>query len=170
MTYSIYSATVPPMVKMLKALSKIIDKAVAEAGAKNISEESLIAAKLAPDMFAFPRQIEIATASAAQLSARLAGVEVPDLGPVGANFAELKERIARTIAYLESLPEEKFDGAEDRKIAFQGFFGPEEWIGANYARFDRLPNFYFHVVTAYDILRAGGIDVGKRDYLAGSRD
>lgn len=165
MSYSIYEASIAPMRAMLKNLSKILDKAVAQAKDKKIPEEALICARLAPDMFPFPRQIDMATNSAVQLSARLRGVEVPDLGPTGKSFADFQARIARAIAVLEQGGAEAYAGAEDRKIAFNGHAGPEVWTGRDYASLDRLPNFYFHVVTAYAILRHNNIDVGKRDYL-----
>lgn len=165
MSYTIYQATIPPMLRMLNNLSAILDKAVTQAEAKKIPLQSLIDARLAPDMFPFTRQIQIATDSAKALAARLAGEEPPAFPDTEMTFAQLQERIAKTITYLQSLPESRFEGAENRKLAFQGHGGPVETTGDAYARFDRLPNFYFHVVVAYSLLRAAGIDVGKRDYL-----
>lgn len=165
MSYTIYQATIPPMLRMLQNLSKILDKAVSQAAEKKIPLKTLTEGRLAPDMFPFTRQIQIATDSAKALAARLAGEEPPPFADTEQTFPELQERIHKTIAYLQSLPENRFDGAEGRKLAFQGHGGPVETVGDAYARFDRLPNFYFHVVVAYSILRAAGIDVGKRDYL-----
>lgn len=165
MTYSIYQASIEPMIHMLQNLSRILDKAVTEAGTKHIPLQTLLDTRLAPDMFAFPRQIQLASDSAKSLAARLAGEEPPKYADTEKTFPELKVRVEKTITYLQSLDSARFVGAEDRPIAFQGHRGPVETIGETYARFDRVPNFYFHVVVAYSCLRAAGIDVGKRDYL-----
>lgn len=165
MSYTIYDATIVPMIRMLKNLSKILDKAAAEANTKNIPLQRLLDARLAPDMFAFPRQIQIATDAAKGAAARLQGLEPPSFADTEKTFPELKERIGKTIAYLESVDSAAFAGAEDRKIVVSGHGRTDEYTGADFARHRALPNFYFHVTTAYDLLRHNGIDVGKRDYL-----
>lgn len=165
MTYSIYQASIVPMIRMLHNLTAILDKAVVEAATKHIPLQTLLDARLAPDMFPFPRQIQIATDSAKALAARLAGEEPPAYPDTEKSFPELKSRIEKTITYLESLDSARFADAENRHIAFKGHSGPVETTGEAYASTDRIPNFYFHVVVAYSLLRAAGIDVGKRDYL-----
>lgn len=165
MTYTIYDAAIPPMIRMLKNLSKILDKAVAEAGAKAIPLTQLLEARLAPDMFAFPKQIQIASDAAKGAAARLQGLEPPSFPDTEKTFPELQARIAKTIAYLESVDAKDFEGAEDRKIVISGHGRTDEFVGADFLRNRALPNFYFHVTTAYDLLRHNGIDVGKRDYL-----
>ena len=165
MPYTIYDATITPMIRMLKNLSKILDKAVVEAGAKNIPLQQLLDARLAPDMFAFPKQIQIATDAAKGAAARLQGLQPPSFADTEKTFDELKDRIAKTIAYLESVDPAAFVGAEDRQIVVSGHGRTDEFVGADFARNRALPNFYFHVTTAYDLLRHNGIDVGKRDFL-----
>jgi uncharacterized protein len=165
MSYTIFEATIPPMIRMLNNLSKILDKAVAEAAAKAIPLQQLLDARLAPDMFAFPRQIQIATDAAKGLAARLQGVEPPSFPDTEKTVPELKARIAKTVAYLKSVDPKAFEGAEARKVAVVRHGKTEEFTGADFARDRALPNFYFHVTTAYGLLRHNGIDVGKRDYL-----
>jgi uncharacterized protein len=166
MTYSIYESTIPPMIRMLQNLSKILDKAVAEAAEKHIDLATLLDARLAPDMFAFPRQIQIASDSAKGLAARLQGAEPPSFPDIETSFPELQVRIAKTIAYLKSVDPAKCAGAEDRTFMVKRHGGQlEEYTGRDFALNRALPNFYFHVVTAYGLLRHNGIDVGKRDYL-----
>jgi uncharacterized protein len=166
MSYTIFEATIPPMIRMLNNLSKILDKATAEAAAKKIPLQQLLDARLAPDMFAFPRQIQLASDTAKALVARLQGVEPPSFPDTEKTFPELKERLNKTVAYLESVDPKAFAGAENRKVVVPRHDGTtREFIGADYVRNHILPNFYFHVTIAYGLLRQGGIDVGKRDYL-----
>jgi hypothetical protein len=167
MSFSIYDVSIPPMIRSLENLSKIIDKAVAQAKDKNIDLKTLLEARLAPDMHPFTRQIQIATDSAKGGAARLAGIEPPSFADTEATFPELKERIAKTIAFLKSVPAEKLAGAETRKVEMKIPNRTLEFSGKDFLTGMTLPNFYFHVTTAYDLLRHKGIEIGKMDYLGG---
>ncbi|MBU6299468.1 MAG: DUF1993 domain-containing protein [Alphaproteobacteria bacterium] len=165
MPFSMYEASVPPMIRTLQNLSKILDKAVAQAKAEDTNLATLIEAKLAPDMFAFPRQIQIATDAAKGAAARLAGVEIPSYPDTETTFPELQERIGKTIAFLQSVKPEQFAGAENREIVIKTPSRTLEFNGCTFLTGFALPNFYFHVTTAYDLLRNKGIAIGKMDYL-----
>ena len=166
MAFSIYDASVPPMIRSLENLSKILDKAVAQAKTEDKDLKSLLEARLAPDMHPFTRQIQIVSDTARGV-ARIAGLEVPSMPDVETTFPELKERIAKTIAFLKSLPKEKFEGAETRKVEMKIPDRVLEFPGGFYLTGFVLPNFYFHVTTAYGILRHKGINIGKLDFLGG---
>jgi hypothetical protein len=166
MSFSIYDASIPPLIRSLENLSKIIDKAVAQAKSEDKDPKTLLEARLAPDMHPFTRQVQIASDSA-KGAARLAGLEAPSFPDTETTFPELKERIAKTIAYLKSLPKEKFDGAETRKIELKFPNGALEFSGRDYLSSFMLPNFFFHVTTAYGLLRHKGINIGKMDFLGG---
>ena len=155
------------MLRFLENLSKILDKAVAQAKTRDIPLTELIEARLAPDMFPFPRQIQIAS-DVAKLAARLAGMEPPSFPDTETTFPELQARIAKTIDYLKSVPREKFDGAEDRTITLKFPQGEVSFVGRDFVTNFVLSNFFFHVTTAYDILRHKGIEIGKMDYLGGT--
>ncbi|HTQ14052.1 MAG TPA: DUF1993 domain-containing protein [Rhizomicrobium sp.] len=164
MPFTIYDATVPPMIRMLGALSKILDKAVEQKGGELAA---LLEARLAPDMHPFPRQIQIASDAAKGCAARLMGVEAPGFPDTETTFPELKARIARTIDYLKSADPSKFAGAEDRQITIKTPNQTFEMKGREFATTFALPNFYFHVTTAYGLLRSKGVQIGKMDYLGG---
>lgn len=167
MSFTLYEATIPPMIKMLQSLSKILDKAVAQAKEKDIPQSALLEARLAPDMHPFPRQIQIASDAAKGLAARLAGIEAPAMPDTETSFADLQQRIAKTITFLESVKADQLLGAEDRSITLK-FPGAEmNFSGRDFATGFAMPNFYFHVTTAYALLRHKGIEIGKRDYLGG---
>ncbi len=166
MSFSIYDASISPMIRNLESLSKIIDKAAAQAKTEDRDPKTLLEARLAPDMHPFTRQIQIASDSA-KGAARLAGLEAPSFPDTETTFPELKERVAKTIAYLRSLPKEKFEGAETRKIELKFPNGSMEFSGRDYLTSFMLPNFYFHVTTAYGLLRHKGINIGKMDFLGG---
>jgi hypothetical protein len=168
MPFSVYDASVPSMIRFLENLSKILDKAVAQANARSVPLSELIEARLAPDMFPFPRQIQIASDIAKLAAARLTGVEPPSFPDTETTFPELQARIAKTIDYLKSVPREKFDGAEDRTITLKFPNGEFSFVGRDFVTNFALSNFFFHVTTAYDILRHKGIEVGKMDYLGGA--
>ena len=165
MTYSIYDASIPPMIRMLENLSRILDKAVAQAKERDIPLSTLLEAQLAPDMLAFPRQIQIATDAAKGVAARLTGQEAPNFPDTEASFPELQERIAKTIAYLKSFTPAQFDGAEDRKTLLKTPTVSMEFSGRDFLNHVAIPNFFFHVTTAYALLRHKGIEIGKLDYL-----
>ena len=165
MAISMYQASVPVFQKMLKNLDGVLDKAVASAEARKFDPAVLLNARLAPDMYAFTRQVQIATDHAKGAVARLAGAEPPRYEDTEQSFDELRARIAKTIAFVESLSPEKIDGSEQRPIALR--VGGKDWsfTGQDYLLGFALPNFYFHLVTAYNILRHNGIEIGKGDYL-----
>jgi uncharacterized protein len=168
MTFSIYDASIPPMIRTLQNLSKILDKAVAQAKAKDLPLATLLEARLAPDMHPFTRQIQIATDGAKGGAARLAATEPPSFPDTEATFPELQARIAKTIAYLQSVDADKLAGAEDRQITLKTPSRTLEFSGKDFLTGFVLPNFYFHVTTAYGLLRHKGIEIGKMDYLGGA--
>lgn len=167
MSLSIYDAAVPGMVRALKNLDAILDKAVAHAAAKKADPTVLVSSRLAIDMLPFSTQIHRATETARGGAARLAQMDIASLPDEDKTVAELKDRLAGTIAFLETLPAEKFRGAEDRTIT-QKLAGSEMTFPATQYLFGFLiPNFYFHVTTAYAILRHIGVEIGKADFLRG---
>jgi uncharacterized protein len=158
---------VPYFVHSLKALSAILEKADAHAVAKNIKPDVLPQARLIADMFPLWRQVTIACDHAKGAPARLAGQDVPSFPDTETTIAELQERIAKTIAFIETIPASAFEGAEARTITVKA--GPREltFPALNYLNSFALPNFYFHMATCYNILRANGVPVGKVDFLGG---
>jgi uncharacterized protein len=164
---SMYNASVPVFTRLLKNLDKIIDKAVMYADNKKIDHNALLTARLAPDMLHFIKQVQIAADNAKGCAARLAGVEIPAYEDNEASFADLKARIAKTLAFLASIKPEQLDGSEDKDIVLQ--FGPNkfEFKGLDYLLYFANMNVYFHVTTAYDILRHNGLDIGKKDFVGG---
>ncbi len=166
MSISMYEASTPCFARVLRALDGILLKAQAYAEERKIDPAVLLSARLYPDMFALTRQIQIATDHAKGALARLAGVEVPKFEDNEQSFDELRTRIARTIEFVESFKPEQINGSEEREFTFKA--GPREltFKGQAYLLSYAQPNFYFHVVTAYDILRHNGLNIGKRDYLA----
>jgi hypothetical protein len=167
MSFSVYDATIPPMIHFFEALSKILDKAVAQAKERDMPLSELLEARLAPDMHPFPRQIQIASDVAKLAAARLSGTEAPSFPDTESTFPELQERIRKTIDYIKSVPREKFDGAEDRICVLKFPQGEMSFPGNVFVNNFALPNFYFHVTTAYDLLRHKGIQIGKMDYMGG---
>ena len=158
---------VPFFTHSLTALSAILDKAEAHATAKNIKPEVIPQLRLIADMLPFWRQITIACDHAKGASARLAGQEVPSFADTETTLPELKERIAKTIAFIATIPDTAFEGAEARSITVKA--GPREltFPALQYYHSYAVPNFYFHAATAYNILRANGVQVGKGDFLGG---
>jgi len=165
MSISMYQVTVPVFVHMLKALDRVIDKAEAYAAAKNIDPQALLGARLYPDMFPMLRQVLLACDFAKGAGARLAGVEVPSYPDDEKTFAELKARIAKTVAFLETLKPEQFDGAETREVTLKVAGQPMTFDGLQYLNYFVLPNFYFHQAIAFGLLRHNGIEIGKRDFV-----
>jgi hypothetical protein len=168
MSFTIYEASIPPIVRTLQNLSKILDKAVAQAKAQDKDLNSLLEARLAPDMHPFTRQIQIASDTAKGCGARLAGIEPPPMPDIETSFPELQARISKTIDFLNSLKPEQLSGAEDREVTLKFPGGEMKFSGRDFLTGFALPNFYFHVTTAYDLLRHKGIEIGKRDYLGGA--
>jgi hypothetical protein len=164
-SYSIYQASVPVFLQQLGALSAILDKAAAHASESGIAQSELISARLAADMLPLSSQVQIATDHAKGATARLSGRDVPKYEDNEASFDELKARIAKTIEFVKSVPAGEIEGAESRDIKLT--IGGQERIlsGERYLARVVLPNFFFHVTTAYDILRNKGVPLGKRDFL-----
>jgi hypothetical protein len=168
MSFTIYDASIPPLIRTLQNLSKILDKAVAQAKAQDKDLKELLEARLAPDMHPFTRQIQIASDTAKGCGARLAGIEPPAMPDTETSFPELQARIAKTIDFLNSLKPEQLAGAEDREVTLKFPGGEMKFTGRDFLTGFALPNFYFHVTTAYGLLRHKGIEIGKRDFLGGA--
>jgi hypothetical protein len=165
MAISMYQASAPRFVNTLKNLSTILDKAQAHADAKKIDPRVLTAARLYPDMFPMSRQVQSACDTAKGAVARLAGVEVPVHEDTEQTFEEFKARIAKTIAFINTIQPAQVDGSEDKEVVLKFRSGEVKFKGMQYLLGQALPNFYFHVTTAYNILRHNGVEVGKKDYI-----
>jgi hypothetical protein len=168
MSLSMYAATVPPLRLMLKNLSTLLSKAQAQVEAKKIDPAAFLGARLFPDMLNFTKQVQIASDTAKGAAARLAGVDIPKFEDNETSFTELQARIDKTIAFLDTLTEAQFEGAAERKVVLALRERTLEFTGADYLTTWALPNFYFHVTTAYALLRHNGVEIGKTDYLRGS--
>ena len=167
MALSMYNSSVPVLRHILCSLSTILKKAAEHAETKKIDPSVLTSARLFPDMFALTRQVQIATDQAKGCVARLAGLAIPKFDDTETGFDELQARIAKTIAFLDGVKAEQIDGSEENEIRFQLHERTLEYTGQNYLNQWVLPNFYFHVTTAYNILRHNGVEIGKKDFLAG---
>jgi hypothetical protein len=165
MSLSMYQASVPAFLNSLKALAKILDKAEAHATSRKIDPTVLLQMRLSPDMFALTRQVQLAADFAKGGSGRLAGVELPKYEDTETSFAELKARITKTIDFITSLKPAQIEGSETREITIPIGGQPRAFTGQSYLVDFAIPNFYFHVTTAYDILRHAGVEIGKRDFL-----
>ena len=165
MTISMYEASVPRFANMLRNLDAILAKAQAHATAKKIEPTVLLTARLFPDMFPLLKQVQIATDHAKGAVARLAGAEVPKFEDTEQSFEELRARLAKTIAFVESFVAAQIDGSEERQIELKAGGRELSFKGMTYLLGYALPNFHFHLVTAYNILRHNGVEIGKRDYI-----
>ena len=165
MKISMYQLSVPTFIRMLNNLAAVLDKGAAHAEAKKIDPSVLINARLYPDMLPLTRQVQIAGDTAKGAAARLAGLEPPKYEDTETTFADLKGRIQKTISYLNTFKPEQIDGSEDRTVTLQIRGNPVTFQGMLYLLNQGIPNFYFHVTTAYDILRHCGVELGKADYL-----
>ena len=165
MSLSMYQASIPAFVQILNNLSAILDKAEAHAGSRKIDPEILLNNRLAPDMLPFVRQIQIAADLAKGAAARLAGVEVPKHDDIEKTFSDLKARLAKTVAFVQSFKSTDIDGSEDREINLTLGEHTMSFKGQPYLVHFVMPNFYFHCTTAYDILRHCGVELGKRDFI-----
>ena len=165
MSIAVYDASVPAFVQVLEALIGLVDKAEAHAQAKKIEPSVLLGARLYPDMFPLVRQLQLSTDFAKGASARLAGVDVPSYQDTEASFADIRQRLKRTIEFVQSLPKDKFAGGETRDVTVRIAGQPATFKGQTYLLHFALPNFYFHATTAYAILRHCGIELGKRDFI-----
>lgn len=167
MESAVYEMSVETFVPMLRSLAALFDKAAAHARERNFDPDLFVESRLAPDMYPLWRQVDLACDHAVKAAALLIAVEPPhDDGPLE-TLAQLKARIARTIDYLDDIPAGEYEGAEDVDVILPLGGGLVlERKGLQFLRDWALPHFYFHLVTAYDILRHGGVEIGKRDYLS----
>ena len=165
MPITMHQVAFPPVIRTLNALSTILDKAAAHCEARKIEPTVLLNYRLAPDMFALTRQIQVATDQAKGMAARLAGAEVPSYPDTESSIEELKARIAKTIDFVQSLSPDRYEGSEDREVTLKMRSGERTFNGRDYVFGFVLPNFYFHATTAYDILRHAGVELGKLDFM-----
>ncbi len=167
MALSMYDSSIPALKQTLGSLSAILKKAAEHAKGREIDPTVFVNARLFPDMLPLAKQIQIASDQAKGCAARLAGIDIPKYDDNETTFDELQVRIAKTIAFLDSVVAQQIDGSEERDIVLQLHETKREFKGKDYLRSWVLPNFYFHVTTAYCILRHNGVDIGKKDYLGG---
>ncbi|APW45256.1 DUF1993 domain-containing protein [Rhodoferax antarcticus] len=166
MTSAMYTHSVPVFKQMLTALKTILAQASEHAAAKSIEPDALLQARLAPDMFALLKQVQIAADFARGISARLAGVEVPTYAGQEKSFADLDALLTQTLAFLDSVNASQFEGKEGAEIVLRPGTPKEKNLnGQAYLANYGLPQFFFHVTTAYDILRHNGLAIGKRDFM-----
>ena len=166
MTSTLYITSIPVFMQLLGGLSAVLTKAEAHAQARHIDPNALLQARLFPDMFPLLRQARVACDFAKSVSGRLAGVELPNFEDNEQTFADLQARIAKTLAFIGSLTPAQFEGSETREITTQAGTPKEKrFSGQSYLLNYGLPHFFFHVTTAYDILRHNGVEVAKRDYI-----
>jgi uncharacterized protein len=166
MSVSMYNTSIPVFKQLLNALSDVLAKAEAHATEKKIDPNALLQARLFPDMFPLVRQVQIAADFAKSVPARLAGAEVPAYEDTEQTFADLHARIKKTLAFIDGLPAEKIDGSETLEIVLRPGTPKEKKLsGQTYLLGYGLPQFFFHVTTAYDILRHNGVEIGKRDFM-----
>jgi hypothetical protein len=163
-----YQASVPVFIRMLENLAAILEKAAAHAEARKIDPAVLLASRLYPDMFSLTKQVQIAADAAKGGSARLAQQEPPAFEDNEASFADLVARVRRTVDYLRTIEPAQIDGGEDRTVTWKTRVATKSMQGMPYLLNHVLPNFYFHIATAYGILRHNGVELGKGDYLGRS--
>ncbi|MFA7310069.1 MAG: DUF1993 domain-containing protein [Candidatus Paceibacterota bacterium] len=165
---NLYTVTIPPMKSGLTALMHILDRAAAHAESKKTTrrsfEDALLADRIIFDQFPLLQQIQVASDNAKGGAARLAGVDVPKYDDAEKTISDLKARLEKTVAFLDGIAPEQIEGQEERKIELSYFPG-KHFKAFDYATQYLMPNFYFHVVTAYAILRKNGVALGKADYL-----
>ncbi len=169
MPLTMYSASVPVFSRMLTNLDAWLDKAQAHADAKKFDSTVFCGARLAPDMLPFSKQVQIACDTAKFCVARLAGTESPKFDDTEATIAELKQRVRKTIDYVASVDVQGIVGSETREVTMPRPGGAVVMQGGAYLQGFALPNFYFHLTTAYNLLRMKGVQIGKLDYLAGDK-
>lgn len=163
---SFHDAVVPAYLQMLNSLTGLLTKAEAHCAAKKIDPSVLLGSRLFPDMLPLSKQVQLASDFAAKGCARLTHSEVPSMPDTETSFAELKQRLAKTIDYVKSFKPEQFEGADAKDVTFPT--GPDRSMtlkGQQFFSSVSLPNFYFHVTTAHGILRHNGVEIGKRDFL-----
>jgi hypothetical protein len=165
MTLSMYDASIPVFKQILGSLSALLEQAETHAAERKIDPSALLQFRLYPDMFPFTRQIQVAADFAKGAAARLAGVPVPAFDDNEHCFAELKARIAKTLAFIDSLPKAQIEGSEERAISTGSGDKARHFTGQTYLLHYALPHFYFHATTAYAILRHNGVAIGKKDFI-----
>lgn len=166
MTISMHAASVPVFKQMLGSLGEILARAEAHATERKIEPAALLQSRLYPDMLPLTRQVQIACDFAKGVTARLAGAQVPVYDDQEQTFADLRALVARTIAFVDGLDAEKFDGSHEREIVTRpGTPKERRFDGQSYLLSYGLPQFFFHVTTAYALLRHNGVEIGKRDYM-----
>lgn len=165
MTISMYQTSVLALSRTLGNLANILEKAAAHAAAKQIDPAVLLSSRLYPDMFALVRQIQIATDTARTGVARIAGIDFTPYEDKETTFAELVTRIRTTVSYLQAIKPEQLEGREDVTVTWQSRSSTKSMQGLAYLLQHVVPNVYFHVTTAYNILRHNGVEIGKKDFL-----
>ena len=165
MSITMYQASVPVFIRYLGNLRAILQKAAAHAETRQIDPAVLANSRLYPDMLPLTRQVQLASDMAKSCPARLGGVEPPKFEDTETSFPQLLERVDKTVAYLKEIRKEQVDGSEERAITLNTARGALNFTGLPYLTQFVLPNFLFHVTTAYDILRHNGVELGKMDYL-----
>lgn len=169
MSLTMYEASVPVFVRMLENLSAVLKKGEAFAAEQGVNESTLTEARLAEDMFPLVKQIQIASDAAKGAGARLAGVEIPSFEDSEVTFADMQARIAKTIGFLKTVTPEQMDGSATKDVVVKMKTGELNFSGRDYLLTFAFPNFFFHVTTAYDILRHKGVQLGKNDFLRGAQ-
>lgn len=165
MSLSMFDASVPALLQGLKGLKAVLAKAEAHAEAKKIEPAALLQARLYPDMFSLVRQVQIATDFAKGAAGRLAGAELPVFEDVETSFEDLQARVAKAVAFIEGLSPAAFEGSETREVSLKRRGEVVSFTGKDYLLAQALPNFWFHVTTAYAILRHNGVELSKSDYM-----
>jgi hypothetical protein len=165
---SMYEASVPVFVRVLNNLAAILEKAAAHAEARKIDPAVFVQSRLFPDMFPLSRQVQIASDAAKGGAARLAQAEIPAYEDNEASLAELAGRCRKTVAFLETLKPGQFEGSEDRTVTWKTRTAEKSMVGMPYLLTHVSPNLFFHVTTAYNILRHNGVEIGKQDFLGRS--
>lgn len=165
MSVSLYDVAVPSYKKHLHALDGLLEKAEAYAALKRFDPSVLLDARLYPDMYELTKQVQACSDFSKNSSARLAGVDVPSMPDTETTFGELKDRIGKTVTFLDTLKPEQMEGSADKVFTIK--VGPNDmtFSGKDYLLHFALPNFYFHAATAYGILRHNGVEIGKRDFM-----
>ena len=169
MSITMHSASAPIFVSLLGNLTTWLDKAEAHAAAKKFEPSVYMTARLAPDMLPFANQIQIACDTAKFLVARLAGIEAPKFDDAETSLADLRARVAATIAFVKSVPAASIDGTEDKDVTLPRRGGPIVMKGQAYLTQFALPNFFFHMTAAYALLRHNGVELGKMDFLGATK-
>lgn len=167
MTISMFQVSIPVLINRLNALSQVLAKAEENAAQRKIDPNVFLTARLAPDMLNLTQQVQIASDNAKGIASRLTGRDIPSYEDNEASFAELQERIAKTVRYLERFSPAEIDGSEERPVEMRLRGGPVKFTGQQYLLNFGLPNFFFHIVTAYAILRHNGVPLGKPDFIGG---